>query len=89
MRKLHDVDQADVAFTAFYATHVIPVQVRPMRKFLLGKPALALLEVLLLSDAEGSEDKVQDVVGRGGAGDLVQSSEGIVEIEKDHLMRCV
>jgi len=32
----------------------------------------------LLSDAEGAEDQVEDVVGGRGAGHLVQGTEGTV-----------
>jgi hypothetical protein len=42
---------------------------------------------ILLSDAEGAEDEVEDVVGGGGAGDFVEGAEGSVEIEQKHLVR--
>ncbi len=35
----------------------------------------AELPEVLLSDAEGSENQVQDVIGRGRAGDLVQRAQ--------------
>jgi hypothetical protein len=41
----------------------------------------------LLSDAEGAEDQVEDVVGGGGAGDFVEGAEGSVEVEQKHLVR--
>jgi hypothetical protein len=41
----------------------------------------------LLPDAKPAEYQVQDVVGRGRAGDFVQRFQGVVEIEQDHLMR--
>ena len=41
----------------------------------------------LLSDAEGAEDEIEDVVGGGLAGEGVEGPEGAVEIEQDHLVR--
>src|SRR5271165_2793903 len=41
---------------------------------------------LLLSDAEGAEDQVEDVVGGGGAGNGVEGAEGAVEIEQQHFV---
>jgi hypothetical protein len=43
-------------------------------------------EAMLLSDAEGAEDQVEDVVGGGGAGDFVEGAEGVVEIEEEHFV---
>src|SRR5580658_3914248 len=40
----------------------------------------------LLSDAEGTEDEVEDVVGGSGAGDFVEGAQGRVEIEEQHLV---
>src|SRR2546427_10316575 len=40
----------------------------------------------LLSDAEGAENEVEDVVGGGGTGDLVQRTERVVEIKQKHLV---
>ena len=40
----------------------------------------------LFSDAEGGEDQAEDVVGGGGAGDLVQWAERVVEIEQQHFV---
>jgi len=40
----------------------------------------------LLSDAEGAEDQIEDVIGGGGAGDFVEGAEGSVEIEQEHLV---
>ena len=45
------------------------------------------LDTTLLSDAEGAEDQVEDVVGGGGAGDFVERAQGAVEIEQEHLVR--
>ena len=46
-----------------------------------------MIGAMLLSDAEGSEDKVEDVVGRRNSGDFVDWAEGSVEIEKEHFVR--
>src|SRR5208282_4789239 len=46
-----------------------------------------LLNATLLSDAEGAEDQVKDVVGGGGAGDFVERAQGRVQIEQEHLVR--
>ena len=43
----------------------------------------------LLSNAEGGEDEVKDIVGGGGAGELVEGAEGGVEIEEKHLVGSV
>ena len=40
----------------------------------------------LLPDAERTEDQVEDIVGRGRAGDFVERAQGIVEIEQQHLV---
>ena len=40
----------------------------------------------LLSDAEGGEDEVEDVVGGGGAGEGVEAAEGFVEVEEEDLV---
>ena len=40
----------------------------------------------LLSDAEGAEDQVEDVVGGGDTGDFVEGAEGSVEVEEKHLV---
>jgi hypothetical protein len=40
------------------------------------------LSFLSLADTEGAEDQIEDVVVGGGAGDLVQGPEGIVEIKQ-------
>jgi hypothetical protein len=39
------------------------------------------LQLTLFSDAEGTEDQVQDVVGGSGAGDVVERTQRGVEIE--------
>ena len=41
----------------------------------------------LLSNAEGAEDQIEDVVGGGGAGDGIERPQGVVEIEQQHLVR--
>ena len=41
---------------------------------------------MLLSDAEGAKDQVEDVVGGGGAGDFVERAESVVEIEEEHFV---
>ncbi len=41
---------------------------------------------MLLSDAEGSEDKVEDVVGRRYSGDFIDWAEGSVEVEQEHFV---
>jgi hypothetical protein len=45
-----------------------------------------LLNATLLSNAEGTEDQVEDVVGGGGAGDFVEGAQGSVEVEQEHLV---
>ena len=55
-----------------------------MRSVSAQKPATNPSQ--LLSDAEGGEDQVQDVVGSGLAGERVQSPERAIEIEQDHLV---
>ena len=45
------------------------------------------MEAVLFSDAEGTEDQVENVVGGGGAGDFVERAQGCVEIEQEHLVR--
>src|ERR1700687_3198875 len=45
-----------------------------------------VLETVLLSDAEGAEDQVEDIVGGGGAGDFVERAQGSVEVEQEHLV---
>lgn len=42
---------------------------------------------MLLADAEGGEDTVEDVVGGGGSGDGIDWPQGGVEIEQQHLVR--
>ena len=44
------------------------------------------VDAALLSDAEGAEDQVKDVVGGGDAGDFVEGAQCSVEIEKEHLV---
>lgn len=39
------------------------------------------------SDAEGGEDQIEDVVGRGLPGQGVQGPKRAIEIEQDHLVR--
>ena len=39
-----------------------------------------------LPNAEAAEDQVEDVVGGGGAGDLVQGTQGVVEVEEQHFV---
>jgi hypothetical protein len=39
-----------------------------------------------LSDAEGTKDEVEDVVGSGGTGDFVEGAQGCVKIEEQHLV---
>src|SRR6185437_7162246 len=41
---------------------------------------------ILLADAERGEDAVQDVIGRGDAGDGVNGLQSAIEIEQQHLM---
>jgi len=41
----------------------------------------------LFADAERAEDQVQDVIGGGGAGDFIQRSQSIVEVEQEHFVR--
>jgi hypothetical protein len=41
----------------------------------------------LLSDAEGAEDQVEDVIGGGGAGDGIEGPESVIEIEQQHFVR--
>ena len=50
-------------------------------------PQRMVLDFTLLSDAEGAEDQVENVVGGGGAGDFVEGAEGSVEVEQKHLVR--
>jgi len=47
---------------------------------------LMLLEAKLLSDAETTEDQIQDVVGGGGAGDFIECFQCVVQVKQDHLM---
>ena len=49
-------------------------------------PAVVSVNAALLSDAEGAEDQVKDVVGGSCAGDFVKGTEGSVEIEQEHLV---
>jgi hypothetical protein len=44
------------------------------------------VDATLLSDAEGAEDQVEDVVRGGGAGDFVERAQCSVEIEQEHLV---
>ena len=67
-------------FVAFFRPHLS----RCGRFF---RVSLICRSALLLSDAEGAEDQVQDVVGGGGAGDGVERPEGVVEIEQQHFVR--
>src|SRR6185437_16586576 len=53
----------------------------------LFRPSRTSLEAHLLSDAEGTEDKVKDVIRRGGAGKRIEALQGFVEIQKEHLVR--
>src|ERR1035438_851815 len=46
-----------------------------------------VLDTILLSNAEGPEDEIEDVVGGGGAGYFVEGTQGSVEIEQQHLVR--
>jgi len=41
----------------------------------------------LFSDAKGAENQVQDVVSGGSAGNFIQRSQSIVEVEQQHFMR--
>ena len=54
--------------------------------FLIFTSHWTALDPTLLSDAEGAEDKVQDIVAGGGAGDFVERAQGSVEIEEEHLV---
>ena len=40
----------------------------------------------LFADAEFAEDEIKDVVAGGGTGESVEGVEGVVEIEKEHLV---
>ncbi len=40
----------------------------------------------LLPDAEGGEDEVEDVVGGGFAGEVVEVAQRGVEVEQEHLV---
>src|ERR1035441_3048055 len=53
-----------------------------------GHTRRRILSLTLLSNAERAEDQVQDVVGGGGAGDVVQGTQRAVEIQQHHLVRC-
>lgn len=44
------------------------------------------MEVILLADAEGGEDEVENVVGGGGSGEGVERGEGVVEVDQQHLV---
>src|SRR5271165_7586096 len=44
------------------------------------------LDLALFSNAERTEDEVQDVFGCGRAGYVVQWTQGTVEVEQDHLV---
>src|SRR6266849_2198875 len=44
-------------------------------------------EVGLFPDAKAAEDQVENVVSGGGAGDLVERAQRVVEVEQEHLMR--
>src|SRR5271166_4185573 len=44
------------------------------------------LDVALFSNAERTEDEVQDVFGCGGAGNVVQRAQRAVEVEQNHLV---
>src|ERR1022692_1041851 len=41
----------------------------------------------LFSDAEGAENQIEDIVGRGGSGHFVDRTQRSVEIEQQHLVR--
>src|SRR5579862_8079695 len=41
----------------------------------------------LLPDAERAEDQIQDVVGRGRAGDGIERAQRVIEVEQQHLVR--
>ena len=45
------------------------------------------MDALLLSDAKGGEDLLQDVVVGGGAGEGVERAEGVVEVDGQQLVR--
>src|SRR5271167_2301520 len=47
------------------------------------------LDVILLPNAERGEDEAEDVLGGGGAGNVVQRTQRAVEVEQDHLMGCL
>src|SRR5271165_3953994 len=46
-----------------------------------------LVDMMLLSDAERTEDEVQDVVRGSCAGDFVERTQGAVEVHQQHLVR--
>ena len=45
-----------------------------------------VLGATLLSDAERAENEIQNVVGGGGARNLVKRAQGAVEIEQQHFV---
>jgi len=49
-------------------------------------PSASACRAILLSDAEGTEDQIEDVVGGSGAGDFVEGTQRSVEIEQHHFV---
>src|ERR1700739_5052159 len=45
------------------------------------------MRTILLADAEGAKNQVQDVVRGGRAGDFIEWAEGAVEVEEEHFVR--
>src|SRR5712691_5877077 len=41
----------------------------------------------LFADAKGAENQVQDVVCRGSAGNFIQRTQSVVEVEQEHFVR--
>jgi hypothetical protein len=46
------------------------------------------LNHISFSDAEAAENEIQDVVRGGRAGDFIEWTQRVIEIEQQHLVRC-
>ena len=54
--------------------------------YAISGPGRSSPKAQLFSDAETGKDQIQDVLGRGLAGEGVKSPERTIEIEQDHLV---
>src|SRR5690242_16476089 len=63
-----------------------PLAVTAVTRCCAGSP-VQVAGSQLLADAERPEDQVEDVVGRGRSGNLIERSHSVVEIEQQHLVR--